>query len=353
VGGARYPRLVVRVDGRRVADVPLAGRHVTLRVSLPPRELTLSVTAVRVDGRSATSRVAQVFGLPQASSPAVRPARLDAALGRRVRQLADGFDGTCAIYVEDLAGGSGAAWNARARFPAASTLKLAIAVAALARDDSRPGPGTQLDSLQRRLSEDSDNVAADDLEVWLAGSTSAGGGRVDELMAQLGLGDSLMYGGYERDPAAVGPIPLRVDEQPSLGRGKYTSAHDLGVLLRDVWLASRGLGPQRARERFFSGSDARHLLYLLAHVHDSGKLDREVGRIGAVRVLHKAGWIATVRHDNGLVFWRGGVFLVTVLTYRISGAGVSSDVLAGRVAKVALARFSSVASTRPRSSSRG
>jgi hypothetical protein len=46
-----------------------------------------------------------------------------------------------------------------------------------------------------------------------------------------------------------------------------------------------------------------------------------------------------VRHDNGLVFWRGGVFLATVMTYHQGGVGVASDVLAGRVAAVALARF--------------
>ena len=48
-----------------------------------------------------------------------------------------------------------------------------------------------------------------------------------------------------------------------------------------------------------------------------------------MRVLHKAGWINAARHDNGLVFWRGGVFVVTVMTYRAGGAGESSDVLAG------------------------
>ncbi len=159
-------------------------------------------------------------------------------------------------------------------------------------------------------------------------------------MLELGLTDTLMYGGYERDLAASGdPIPLRADEQPSFRIGKRTSARDLAGLLRAVWLASRGLGPLHAREPSFSAGDARHLLYLLAHVRDTGKLDRAVGHVPGVQVLHKAGWIGVVRHDNGLVFWRGGVFLATVMTYRAGGVGVSSDLLAGRVAGVALARF--------------
>ena len=335
-------RVVIRVDGRRLADKRLAGRHFTVRVDLPSRELTLSVTAIRAGGRRSTSRVDHVVGLPQAATPKARAPHLDRVLAGRVRRLVEAYGGVSAVYVENLTDGSGAAWNARARFPAASTLKLAIAVTALADedDDETPGPGTVTDSLLRRMIENSDNDAADDLEIRVAGSTSAGGHRVNELMEELGLTDTLMYGGYSRGlSASFDPIPLRADDQPSFARGKYTSARDLAGLLRAVWLASHGLGPLHAREPLFTAGDARHLLYLLARVRDTGKLDREVGRTPGVQVLHKAGWLGAVRHDNGLVFWRGGVFLATVMTYRASGAGVSSDVLAGRVAAVAVARF--------------
>ena len=332
-------RIVIRAGVQKLTDARVTGRHFTVRVDLPPRELRLSVTAVGVGGRRSTSRVANVVGLPRAAAPTARSPRLDRALAARIRGLVAGYGGTCAVYVENLIDGSGAAWNARARFPAASTLKLAIAVTALARDDDAPAPGTLTDSLLRRMLEDSDNDAADELEVHVAGSTSAGGHRVDELMEELGLTDTLMYGGYERDLAASSPIPLRADDQPSFARGKYTSARDLAGLLRAIWLASDGRGPLRTREPSFSAGDARHVLYLLSRVRDGGKLDRDVARTPGVQVLHKAGWISVVRHDNGLVFWRGGVFLATVLTYRPGGVGVASDVLAGRIAAVALARF--------------
>jgi hypothetical protein len=110
-------------------------------------------------------------------------------------------------------------------------------------------------------------------------------------------------------------------------------------LLRAVWLAGGGKGPLHARVAGFTPDDARYLLYVLAHVRDPGKLDRELGESSGIRVLHKAGWINAARHDNGLVFWRGGVFVVTVMTYRAGGAGESSDVLAGRIARIALTRF--------------
>jgi hypothetical protein len=87
-------------------------------------------------------------------------------------------------------------------------------------------------------------------------------------------------------------------------------------------------------------AEARYLLYLLVHVADSGKLDRFLPR--AATVAHKAGWIDTARHDNGLVYWGGGGFVVAVMTYNAGGAGTSSDVLAGTVAKAALTRFQSL-----------
>ena len=48
-----------------------------------------------------------------------------------------------------------------------------------------------------------------------------------------------------------------------------------------------------------TAAEARYLLYLLAHVRDAGKLDRRVGGVRGVGVLHKAGWVDTARHDTG------------------------------------------------------
>jgi hypothetical protein len=58
--------------------------------------------------------------------------------------------------------------------------------------------------------------------------------------------------------------------------------------------------------------------------------------------MHKAGWLGTARHDNGLVVWPNGIFVAAVMTWNPSGAGTSSDVLAGKVARAALRRFHAV-----------
>ena len=132
--------------------------------------------------------------------------------------------------------------------------------------------------------------------------------------------------------AGGSPIPLHADSQPYWGVGKRTTPFDLARLARAIWLASAARGPLLAAQPGFTPRDARYLLYLLAHVRDQPKLNTVVGGIPGVAVLHKAGWINKARHDAGLVVWRGGVFVAAVMTYRASGAGVSSDRLAGRVA---------------------
>ncbi len=184
----------------------------------------------------------------------------------------------------------------------------------------------------------SDNEAANRLEVWLAGSTSAGSARVNALLNALGLTDSLMYGGYETTRALQGPIPVRVDAQPRFGVGKYTTAWDLARLARAVHLAANGKGP--LLRLGVTGSEARYLLRLLAQVADGGKLGRYLG--STATLLHKAGWLEHARHDNGLVYFDGGAYVVTVLTWSQAGVGASADELAGRVAQAALQRFRSV-----------
>jgi beta-lactamase class A len=246
--------------------------------------------------------------------------------------------GTAAFYVQNLTTGRGAAWNAKARFPAASTLKLAIAAAVLGRHTGIPSPDSYVGGLLREMIIPSDDAAANALEVWLAGSTSAGSSLVNALMGSIGMSDSIMYGGYEVRSLS-GRIPVRVDEQPAFGVGKYTTAADMAALHRAIWLASGNRGPLRKRQPGFTAADARHLLWLLAHVQDSPKLDRSVRAERDVSVLHKAGWISAARHDTGLVFWRGGVFVASVMTWSAAGAGVSSDILAGRMAAIALQRF--------------
>ena len=332
--------VVVLADGRRVAVKSVNGTRVTLQVTLPRRDTTLRLVAVGDAGRRATSRpVGPVFGLPPRGAPRDIGSIEDAALARRVKALARAFPGTAAVFVQDLATGRGAAWNARARFPAGSTLKLAIAVETLRSLPAPPAPGSELDGLMRAMLIRSDNRAANQLEVFFGGSTSGGSARVNSMMRALGLVDSEMYGGYEIEEGTrqARAIPIRVESQPSIARTKYSTAWDLGRLVRYVHLAAGGRGALVRRVGGVTPAEARYLLYLLVHVGDRAKLGRFLP--GSVALAHKAGWITSSRHDNGIVYWSRGAFVATVMTWSSGGVGPASDVLAGRVAQAALRRF--------------
>ena len=338
-------RVVVRIDGRVVRAVRLrGGTTFSVDVPLPPRDTRVRVETIDGSGRRAGRTVEHVFGLPRAARPRVRPLRLDPGLERDVVRLTRGYPGTAAAYVENLATGAGAAWNARATFPAASTLKLAIGVTMLTRFDRPPAPGTSLDLLYRAMLIPSDNEAANRMLVLLGGSTSGGGAIVNATMRSIGLERTEMYGGYilgtsvgepTREIAARG-VPLTVVAQPSWGIGKATTALDLARLFRAIWLGSGGLGPLSARTGV-TPAEARYLLYVLAHGRDREKLGRVVAKRPGVVLMHKAGWVKAARHDAGLVVWRGGIFVAAVMTH--GSAGPRSDVLAGRVAEAALRRF--------------
>ena len=197
----------------------------------------------------------------------------------------------------------------RRDFPAASTVKLAIAATVLAEYRGIPAPGSQVDSLLRQMIIPSDDAAANSLLVWLGGSTSAGGERMNGLMRSIGLTDTLMYGGYQVTRTLSAHIPVRVDEAPAFGVGKYTTASDMASLWRALWLASGDRGPLRTSRPGLTPADARVPALASAHVRDQPKLDMSIGSERGVCVLHKAGWISAARHDTGLVFWKGGVFV--------------------------------------------
>jgi hypothetical protein len=337
-------RILVSIDGRVRAEKAVRGHRFDFTVALPRRDVALRVSAVDDRGRRASTVVGPVYGLPRAAAPRAPPLAgyEDARLTRTIRALARAFPGTCAVFVQDLRDGAGAAWNAQARLPAASTLKVAIAVEVLRVLHGKPAPGTRPDRLLRRMLVHSDSRAANQVLVWLGGSTSGGSARVNASMRALGLTDTDMYGGYELPRSTAGrsrkPIPLRVESQPSFV-GKYTTGWDYGRLMRYLHLATEGKGVLARR---FRGSlipaEARYLLFILAHTAEPNRLGRYLHG-GGVAVLQKAGWIEQARHDGGLVYWPGGAFVAVVMTWNGRRAGISSDVLAGRVARAALERF--------------
>ncbi len=326
--------VIVSVDGKVVTRRDLGRKRFDFSFQLPERDVRLTIRAVDGEGHSAATTVAPVFGMPRQAEPRGPPRRNseDGRLARAVRSLARAFPGSCGVYVQELGTGLGASWNAGSRFPAASTVKVAIAIEVLRALGDKPRFGSRIDRLLRKAIIPSDDRAANELLVWLGGSTSGGAARVNALFRALGMDDTDMYGGYI---VPQGRIPVRTNDQPSFV-GKRTTAADLATLMSSLNHAAVGKG--RLPRQSFRPSQARFLLYLLAHSQVS-RIDRFLPD-SLTTVLQKAGWTSKVRHDAGLVSWSGGTFVAVVLTWNARGVGSSSDVLAGRVGRAAYLRFS-------------
>jgi beta-lactamase class A len=320
-------RIRVFVSGRLAAEKELRRRRFAVDVDLPRRDVSIRVTAFDAVGRRSSTLVEPVFGLPQNAALQGAAWRPDPALSSSVRALVRRFRGACAVYVQDLRTGRGASWNAQTPFPAASTLKVAIAVELLRSMRQTPAAGTRIDVLLRRMLVHSDGKSANQLLVAIGGSTSGGSARVNSSLRALGLRSTDMYGGYIVEPDELRPSFV----------GKRTTAWDLARLHRLLHLAAGARGQLVTRFRGqFTPTDARYLLYVLAHVREPGRLSRF---LRGASVLHKAGWIGEARHDSGLVYWGRGVFVVSVMTWSPRGIGTSADVLAGNVAFASLRRF--------------
>ncbi|HEY7002914.1 MAG TPA: serine hydrolase [Gaiellaceae bacterium] len=339
-------KVSIRVDGVYRGHATLSGRTFSRTLHLPSHDVSIRVISVDASGGRAYATVKPVYGLPRAAKPHAVKGSLDGVLQGRLRALVDAFPGVSAFYVQDLRTGKGAAWNARARFMGASTLKLGIAIEVLRVLKGKPAGSSEVGELFDNMLVYSDNAAANKLEEWLGGSTYAGSALVTATFRALGLYDSYINGGYIIGTVRGRPIPLGVVEQPPYyTTGKYTSAWDLARIHKLLHRAAGGHGRLLHLAGRFTASDARFLLWTLAHVRDPGKLDRYLDAPG-ISVLHKAGWISVARHDSGLVYFRKGAYVAVVMTYRPAGVGVSSDILAGKIAQTAFKRFSRSAGRR-------
>ena len=267
--------------------------------------LPAAETSVRViDGRRRRAPQQQRDGRARprrsacGAAPGVRARGTTRCCGGEVRRLAGAFGGTSAIYVQNLTTGAGAAWNAQATFPAR--------LDAQARDrGSRPRTRRRDTGRRARRSTGccgemlvySDNAAANAhrallrrLDVGRLGDRQRddarrSGSSTPRCTAATSSTRSSRSAARGRDPAA-GRQPAELGDRQADDRLRPRAAccARSGSRAAD---AARSATTQPG----FTPADARYLLYLLAHVRDPGKIDRAVGRLPGVRVLHKAGWI--------------------------------------------------------------
>jgi beta-lactamase class A len=237
--------------------------------------------------------------LVRAAPPRTTVQDLDAKLS----SLGRAFPGYAAIWVHDLFSGTTASWNADARFPAASTVKLGVLLAALQRL-RRPERST-LDYDLRTMTGWSSNLATN-LLVRRFGASAA-----QAALRRAGAFRSTFPQGYR-----VGTARAEVQDQPPLVSARVTTARDLGRILYVLHGCALGNAPAvRA-----TGLDPRRCAYALRLLLNSELRGNNVGLVRPfvsprTPVAQKNGWLHDARHTAAIVYFQNGPKIVVVLTY--------------------------------------
>ena len=271
-------------------------------------------------GRRASSQ--HVRGLPHGSEP--RQALLAPGSGARPRPSARSraaHGGTSAVYVQDLAD------RPRRRLERGRTLPGRLDAQARdrrhrpARSDGRqPSPargstgllGEMLIRLRQRRRERARGLARR-LDVGRLGARQRDDARAraERLADVRRLRDDATAGGR------AAPIPIRIESQPASGSASTRRP--------GIWRGSpaRSTSPRPGRGRCsHSASAARRRATCCGCSRRWPTAASSTGSSAAAAVvMHKAGWLPTARHDNGIVAFADGACVVTVMTWRTPGGG--------------------------------
>ncbi|CAN5169587.1 hypothetical protein BH18ACT12_BH18ACT12_00190 [soil metagenome] len=244
-------------------------------------------------------RLPQLPPLVRAAPPRVTDDALDAKLST----LGRSFPGYAAIWVHDLVRGTTASWNADARFPAASTVKLGVLLAALQR--LRRPERSAFDYELRAMSGWSSNLATNFLvRRFGAPATQA-------ALRRAGAFRSTFPQGYR-----VGTARVEVQDQPPLVSGRVTTARDLGRILYVLHACALGNVPALRA----TGLDSPRCGYALRLLLGSELRGNNVGLVrpfvaSETPVAQKNGWLDDARHTGAVVYLPSGPKIVVVLTY--------------------------------------
>ena len=308
--GATHVELFV--GDQRVRSASVAGRRVSLHVPRAPGRYDLRLRFER-GGRLVRRDEARGAWLLPASGQVLRRERArDARLARRFAVLGGVYPGWAAIWTHDLRTGVTAGWNSDASFPAASTVKLAVLVAALRRYGPRP-ERTAAWPLIRDLATWSSNEATNRLLVMLGGSEAGGTAVANATLQRLGATSSWFTGNYRIGTGPTRPLGDAPKPLPVL-TFRRTTAHDLGRILAELHGAAIGNGLS-GRRTGLTRHEARLALGLLLSAAEG----ENVGLLRpstSVPLARKEGWTTKVRHTAAIAYTAAGPKIVVVLTFR-------------------------------------
>ena len=302
------------VGGHRLATARVRKGRAVFRLRHPPGRIDVRVRFLRGPDIVRRDAARNVWLLEPSARHARRERARGAALSSRLAALGRSFPGYAAFWIHDLRTGETASWNSDAPFPAASTVKLGVLVAALRRFGPRPERSSAWRQI-RDLATWSSNLASNRLLVRLGGSEAAGARIAQAALHRLGATSSTFTGNYRLGTAvsrAAGDAP----RPPPILAYRRTTAHDLGRILFELHAAAAG-SRLSLRRTGLSSHEARVALALLLSSDPRGD---NLGLLrpwiaAGVPMAQKQGWTTYLRHTAAVVYGARPT-IVVVLTYR-------------------------------------
>jgi beta-lactamase family protein len=309
-----------------VARTSVHGKVLRYALKLRPGSYDLRVDFVSAGGRVLGRAFARdVWLLPRSAGRAALPRPPDTVLSARLAALSRALPGYAAVWIHDLRRGRTAEWNAGARFPAASMVKLAVMIAALRRFGPRPERSRIAYDLQA-LTGWSSNLASNRLLVELGSSERGGTAIAQRVLRSVGAASSTFTGDYR--------IGTSLQREPPLISPRVTTARDLGRILLALHRAALG----KPAGTGLTTHEARVGLALLLSCEASGDNLGLFRRALGPRfpLAQKNGWFSAVRHTGAILYAPDGPRIAVVLTYRPGITPSEAAELGGQVVRLAL-----------------
>jgi beta-lactamase family protein len=241
-----------------------------------------------------------------------RAPRAGGALAQRLRSAAATFRGDAAIWVHDLASGRAAGVHEHDRYPAGSTVKLGVLVAALERYGVSRLIAQDLETMTRWSS----NLAANRLHRLVGGDAT-----VETTLRRLGAATSTYPGAYRAGTSGVAP--------PLVSR-RVTTARDLGRVLVALHGAALGRGHDLTVTKLTRREASVALGLLLVADDRSGAI------VSPVPAARKHGWLVSARHTAAVLYGPNGPVVAVVLTYHPGLTAAQAQRLGRRIVSIAL-----------------
>jgi hypothetical protein len=306
------------VDGGFAGTADVRGGRVRFGVSVAPGRHDLRIAFTAGAGVTQVLWARGAVLLPASATRRAVPARADAGLAGRLAAALAGGPRFRAAWVHDLTDGRSAGAGAGLRFPAASTVKLGLMAAVLARLGGAPERSAHAYDL-RAMAAWSSNLATNRLLRRFGGAATAEAG-----LRRLGATASTFPGEYIVG-TQVGP--------PAVSR-RVTTARDMGRMLLALHGAAAGDRAAVAATGL-TVHQARLAVGWLAASEQRGDNASLVagGAAPGTPIAQKNGWIRAARLAGAIVYRPKGPAVVALATYDDRGVSLAAArALGGRVA---------------------